>query len=166
MRPVNLFRSPAPIVLAACLALAACTSATPSIAPASAPPSEAPVTASPPSTPAPARPTPTPTPTSTVGNDQSPVDPRSYTEMPDVFEMTNDCGLCGPEGWLLGLRDFRLYADGLAVYRAKGDRATTAPFHFIRLGEDAMQDLLRYALDDINHHDIAKLFGRDPVRRG
>ena len=67
MRGVNLFRSPAPVVLAVSLALAACTSATPSLAPVSAPPSEAPVAASPRPTPVPARPTPTPTPTAHAG---------------------------------------------------------------------------------------------------
>ena len=145
MRPVNLFRSKAPIVLTVSLAIAACTSAAPSLAPASAPVTEAPVSPRPSPTAMAARPTPTPTPL--VGNDQSPVSPAAYAEMPVVLEMRSDCGLCGPEGWLLALPRFRLYSDGLAIYRAEGE-PSTAPYRFVRLGEDDAQELLRHALDD------------------
>lgn len=149
MRSVTLSRSPAPGLLVVSLALAACTVAAPSLAPASAPASEVPATRSPSPTPVPANPVAT-TPASApvAGNDRLPVDPRSYAEMPVVFEMTRDCGLCGPEGWLLALPTFRLYADGLAVYRANGDSSSTAPYYFVRLDETASLELQRYALDE------------------
>ena len=87
MRPVNLFRSRAPVVLAVSLALAGMHVGH-GITRASRPhrPARHPRKPSPSPTAMAARPTPTPTPL--VGNDQSPVSPAAYAEMPVVLEMT------------------------------------------------------------------------------
>ncbi len=148
MRPVTLFRVRLPVVMAVSLALAACTSATPSLVPVSAPASEAPVTPRPSPMPASASPAPMPSPTVTAVEDPATVDDPFYREMPINLEMTATCGLCGPESWLLELPRFRLYADGLAVFRAQGDDASTAPYRVVQLGVEGHAELVRYALDE------------------
>jgi hypothetical protein len=78
---------------------------------------------------------------------ESPMDARSFLGMPINLELTRDCGLCGSTGWLYALPSFRLYADGTAVFRGPGDRAT-APYRTIRLGDRDYEELLSTALDD------------------
>lgn len=70
-----------------------------------------------------------------------------YSDMPISLEMTADCGLCGPERWLLEPR-FRLYADGTVVFRGPGADPETAPYRFVKLGDSAVEDLIKHALDD------------------
>jgi hypothetical protein len=149
MRPVTLSRSLALLVLGATFALGGCATATTSLVPTSPTPSIDLQTPDPSPTPAPARPTPTPTPLPRADNDQTPVHPQDYGDVPVVLEMSWDCGLCGPERWIGNeLPRFRLYEDGLAVYRSQGDPAWMAPYHFVRLDADDVEFLLRYALDE------------------
>ena len=72
---------------------------------------------------------------------------QAYRDMPISLEMTAGCGLCGPTGWLFELPRFRLYADGMAVFRSVGD-PTTAPYRFVQLGDKDFEDLLAFALDE------------------
>ena len=148
MRPVTPFRSAATALLAVSIALAACTSAAPSASPSSPPASEAPASPSPSPTPVPVDPTQAPAPTPPPPAGGVPLDSMIYGEMGVLLEMSSDCGLCGPEHWLFELPRFRLYADGLAIYRAQGERAWTAPYHYTRLADDDVADLLRHALDE------------------
>lgn len=75
------------------------------------------------------------------------IDNDAYTDMPVNLEMTADCGLCGDDR-LLEAPLFRLYADGLALFRAAGDDANVAPYRYVQLSEDVRDALLRYALDE------------------
>ena len=159
MRRVMLLRSRATAVLAASLALAACTSAPPSPVPTTqAPPVESPV---PTPTPVVVQPSASPSsaPTPRPGREPSPL-PGSYTDMPITLEMVIGCGICGEESWLYGAPVFRLYADGLAVYRSEGNNRATAPYRFVQLDESDLEALIRYALDD------GGLRGAEPIYRG
>jgi hypothetical protein len=148
MRPVTLFRSPATALLAVSLALAACTSATPSASPVSPPASDSPAAPDQPPTPVPSGATPAPLPTpGPVGREPS-VPSGSYTDMPISLEMTVGCGMCGAEYWMHEAPVFRLYADGLAVYRPASDNRATAPYRFVKLDDPDLEELIRYALDE------------------
>ena len=73
---------------------------------------------------------------------------RSYLGMPISLEMTQGCGLCGPAYWLAELPRFRLYADGMAVFRGPGDDPSTTPYRFVQLEDQDFEALLGAALDD------------------
>jgi len=146
-------------LLVVSVVLAACTSATPSASPVSPPASAAPAAPSRPPTPV-ADPTAAPSPTpAPVGREPS-VPSGSYTDMPISLEMTVGCGMCGEEYWMYQAPVFRLYADGLAVYRTASNDRATAPYRFVQLDDADLEGLIRYALDD------GGLQGAEPFYRG
>jgi hypothetical protein len=73
---------------------------------------------------------------------------RSYEAVPVTLEMQADCGLCGPDYWLYALPRFRLYADGLAIFRSTEGDAATAPYRFAEVPYAEVEALVRYALDE------------------
>ena len=160
MRPVTLFRSPATALLAVSLALSACTSATPSASPTYSPASEAPASPNPSPTPVPTDASPAPRAPAAPSVSEPSVPAGAYTDMPISLEMTVGCGICGTDYWMYQVPVFRLYADGLAVYRTAGDNRATAPYRFVQLGEPDLEELIRYALDD------GGLQGAEPHYRG
>lgn len=149
MRPVNLLRFATPVALAGSLFVQACTTATPSLTPSPVAATEASSWPSPSPTPIPTATTrPGPTPTPDAGRDPISVDSSLYRDMPVNLELKVMCGLCGPEGWLSELPRFRLYADGLAVFRGQADDPLTASYRVVHLDEQGHESLIRYALDE------------------
>lgn len=107
-------------------------------------------TESPPPAPTPsARPVAQASPTATPRDeDLSGIDDAAYLDMPVNLEMTTECGLCGTAAWLWNAPRFRLYADGLVLFREPADDPVTAPYRFTRLADEDRAALVRFALDD------------------
>jgi hypothetical protein len=71
---------------------------------------------------------------------------ESEADTPINLELFTDCGFCTrPEGFLLELPQFRLYANGVAVFRKAG--SAQGPYRWAQLTDDATDALLRHALD-------------------
>ena len=160
MRRVTRFRSSATALLAVSLALAACTSATPSASSGTPPAGETPATPSRPPTPIPTDPALPPSSTPTPAGRGPSVPAGSYTDMPVALEMTVGCGMCGADHWMYEAPVFRLYADGLVLYRTASGNRATAPYRFVQLDDSELERLIRYALDG------GGLRGAEPHYRG
>lgn len=69
-----------------------------------------------------------------------------YVEMPVSLELKVDCGYCETSFRLSDRPHFRLYADGLALFRTSAD--DWAPYRFAKLDDDDFEALLVHALDE------------------
>ena len=137
-------RRRAAAALLAVLLIGACGSSVPSASPTPRAPAASPAGSPPPA--------PTAAPSGAASQPPTSVEPsvpgESYADMAVTLELTADCGLCGPERWLTELPVFRLYADGLAVYRPLSEEPESTPYRFLQLDDPDFEALIRYALDE------------------
>lgn len=77
--------------------------------------------------------------------------PSWETDLPDMpinLELSADCGLCDQKtGFHWELPRFRLYADGLVVFRETGADRSLTPYRWAQLSDTAREALIAAALD-------------------